>query len=335
MSGILDSKSRVIDTVITTEGRRQLAQGGIDIKYVSFTDGTTFYRPDADTGSEDATKRIFFEACQLPQDDISFRSDEDGNVQPFRNADGIPVAAGRILQYSFNALTASVLTGSTQTVKPLQGDEFARTAETLLTSATDNFRKLYLIASKDKIFEDDGFSLGPDKLTFTITNDRPIPDASNHTSHVSALDSIFSDPRFSHKRNFKYLPPINKAKDASLDRTDPRATKQHALGTYMPWGRTHVDGLSYEQTMEELSYYRDLGYMQVVNFDPTSRDNHLVGQFFERSYDSLKKLEVIDYGVHSTGNPAAPIAQIFFVGKVEVDDKGTDTFIHLFTLVFE
>lgn len=335
MSGILDSKSRVIDTVITTEGRRQLAQGGIDIKYVSFSDGAAFYKADLETGSEDATKRLYLEACQLPQDDISFRSDDEGNLQTFRNGDGVQIAGGRILAYSFAPLTSSVLTGSTQSVKPLQGDSFSEKADILLTSATDNFRKMYLIASKDKVFEDDTFGLGPDKVTFTITNDRPISDPNQRVTHISAIDSIFSDPRFSHKRNFRYLPPINKVKDPSLNRSDPRATRLHFLGSYQPWGRTHADGLSYEQTIEELSYYRDMGYMQTINFDPTSRENTLVGQFFERSYNTLKKLDVVDYGIHPTGNPNAPVAHVFFVGKVEVDDKGTDTFIHLFTLVFE
>lgn len=335
MSGILDSKSRVIDTVITIEGRRQLAEGGIDIKYVSFSDGATFYKADLEHGSEDATKRIYLEACQLPQDDISFLADDGGNLQTFRNSDGVQIAGGRILEYSFQALTSSVLTGSTQTVKPLQGDSFAAQAETLLVSATDNFRKMYLIASKDKVFEDDNFGLGPDKITFTITNDRPIANPNQRTAHIGATDSIFADPRFSHKPNFKYLPPVNKVKDTSIDRSDPRATRQYYLGSYQPWGRTHVEGLSYEQTMHELGYYSDLGYMQTINFDPTSRENTLVGQFFERSYNTLRKLDVIDYGIHSTGNPNAPVAHVFFVGKVEVDDKGTDTFIHLFTLVFE
>lgn len=335
MSGILDSKSRVIDTVITTEGRRQLSEGGIDIKYVSFSDSSTFYRADKDTGSEDATRRIYLESCQLPQDDIIFQSDGEGNVMPFKNADGIPVQAGRILQYSFTPLTASTLTGSTQSVKPLQGDAFTEQTRVLLGSSIDNFRKLYLIASKDKIFEDDGFGMGPDQITFTITNDRPINSPQQRTSHIGALDSLFSDPRFSNKQNFKFLPPTNKVKNSQVDRSDPRETKRFALGVYQPWGRTHVDGLSYDQVAEELNYYRDLGYCQTINFDPTSRENHLVGQFFERGYDTLKKLDVIDYGVHPTGNPNAPVAHVFFVGKTELDEKGTDTFIHIFTLVFE
>ena len=338
MSGILDNKSRVIDTVITTEGRRQLAEGGIDIKYVSFTDGATFYKADVEEGSQDATQRIYLEACQLPQDDIVFRADDDGNLQPFRNADGVSLAGGRILDYSFQAQTSSVIGGSTQGVTSLYGDAFTDKAETILASAADNFKKMYLIATKDPIFEDDGFAVGPNQATFTISNDRPISNPAQHTTHISALDSIFSDPRFSNQPNFKFLPPVNKIsqrQEDNIDRTDPRQYRRWFLGWYMPWGRTPSFGLSYQQTMAELAYYRALGYEQVFSFDPTSRDNKLVGQFFERSFNTLRKLDVIEYGTFMTGNPNAPVSQIFFVGKLEIDEKGTDTFLHLFTLVFE
>lgn len=335
MSGILDNKSRVIDTVITTEGRRQLAEGGIDVQYVSFTDGATYYREDAENGSEDATKRIFLEASQLPQDDITFRADDDGNLNPFRNSDGVPIAGGRILDYSFQALTSSLIAASSQTVTSLYGDAFAAKAETLLASSIDNFKKMYLIASTDKYFDQEDFAVGPEQVTYTISNDRPISDPAHHTTHISSLDSVFSDPRFSHKDNFKYLPPINKTNDQSLDRTDPRAVRHRFVGWYQPWGRTHVYGLNYRQVMSELSHYKQLGYERVFTFEPTSNDNRLVGQFFEKSYNTLKKLDVIDFGVHPTGDPNAPVAHIFFVGKVEVDEKGTDTFLHLFTMVFE
>lgn len=338
MSGILDSKSRVIDTVITTEGRRQLSKGGIDIKYVSFTDGATFYKADVDDGNDDATKRIYLEACQLPQDDIVFRADDDGNLLPFRNGEGVGIAGGRILDYSFQALTSSTIAGSSQGVTTLYGDAFADKAETVLASSADNFRKMYLIATKDAIFEDDGFAVGPNKATFVIHNDRPISNPAQHTTHISSMDSVFSDPRFSNQQNFKFLPPINKIskhREDTINRSDPRQMRRFFLGWYMPWGRTQNFGLSYAQTMSELAYYRSLGYEQVFTFDPTSRDNRLVGQFFERSFNSLRKLDVIDYGIHQTGHANAPVAQIFFVGKLEVDEKGTDTFLHLFTIVFE
>jgi hypothetical protein len=337
MSGILDNKQRIIDTVITTEGRRQLALGGIDIKYVTFTDGATFYKADLVSGSQDATQRIYFESCQLPQDDITFQADDQGNLQTFRNSDSIPLAGGQILDYSFAAISSSVIAAGSpglQTTTTLRGTAFSDASEKLLASSADNFSKLRIIASVDPIFEDDAFGLGPNQVAFTINSTRPIQDPAQFATHISALDSLFSDPRFSNQPNFKYLPPVNKLSDRSLDRSDPRAMSPHFLGYFKPWGRTQVDGLTYAQTVSELQYYQNLGYMQTINFDPTSGGNRLVGQFFEKSAGSLRKLDVIDYGIHSTGNQSSPIEHIFFVGKVEVDEKGTDTFLHLFTLVF-
>jgi hypothetical protein len=177
--------------------------------------------------------------------------------------------------------------------------------------------------------------MGPNNVTFTVTSDRPISNPKQYTTHLSALDSVFSDPRFSNQPNFKYLPPSNKGAPASIDRGDPRAMQPFHIASYGPWGRTHVFGLTYAQTMSELQYFKNLGFEQDVSFDPTSRDNKLVGQFFEKSSSTLRKLDVIDYGIHRTGNSANPVAHIFFIGKLEVDEKGTDTFLHLFTLVFE
>ena len=44
MAGILNSKTRILDTILTLEGRRQLADGDFQVKYVSFTDGSSFYQ---------------------------------------------------------------------------------------------------------------------------------------------------------------------------------------------------------------------------------------------------------------------------------------------------
>ena len=334
MAGILDNKSRVLDTIITLEGRRQLSQGGVDISYVTFTDSGAFYKADLASGSQDATQRIYLESCQLPQDEVTFQADDQGNLQPFRNSDGITVSGGQILDYSFQPLSSSTVGAFTQVSTNLTGGFFADASDTILASSANNFAKLQAIATIDPVFEDSAFAVGPNNVTFTVTGDRPIADSSNYSTHISALDSLFSDPRFSNVPNFKYLPPINKVSDKTLDKGDPRAMRPYSLGHFTPLGRTHVHGLTYQQTMSELQYYQDLGFMQTFRFDPTSLDNRLVGQFFERSFNTLKKLDVIEFGTFQTGNSASPISQVFFVGKVEVDEKGTDTFLHLFTLVF-
>jgi hypothetical protein len=146
--------------------------------------------------------------------------------------------------------------------------------------------------------------------------------------------------RFSKLPNFKYLPPVNKVTDGSVDLTDHMATSQWHLGHYVPWGMTATERehLSIDQILYELRYYESLGYMKQINFDPTSLKNTLVGQFFEKNFDTLKKLDVVDFGRYWTRDvpDQPPVSHhVFFVGKLMVDDKGTDTFIHIFTLVFE
>lgn len=94
MAGILDNKKRIMDTIVTQEGRRQLTSGNFKIKYASFTDGNTFYEEDLAVGSTDATIRIPFEAVNKFQDNIVFETDDSGNLLHFQgsevelNADG-------------------------------------------------------------------------------------------------------------------------------------------------------------------------------------------------------------------------------------------------------
>lgn len=86
MSGILDNKSRIIDAILTIEGRRQMAEGTFEVSYVTFTDSGVCYLPD-ESGHEDPTKKIYFEATNLPQDQITFEANDEGKLVPFRAQD--------------------------------------------------------------------------------------------------------------------------------------------------------------------------------------------------------------------------------------------------------
>jgi len=331
VSGILDNKSRVMDVIITAEGRRQLADAKMKVEYVTFTDTGTYYRADIASGSADASTRIHFEGSHLPQDQITFEADDSGRLKPFGNDDGIVVKDGQIVSYSFDSITTMTITGSSQNMKILRGDEFASTAGTLLASSLSNFTKLQVIGTRDKIFEDDGFGVGNKTLEFVVTDKKPISDPARHVVEVDQLESLFNDVRLSKIRNFKFLPPLNKVNDSAVDKRNHRLTTRNRLGNYKPWGRTHDAGLAPKQLESELARYENSGYARTVTFDPTSRENHLVGQFFEVSNNTMKKLDVIDYGRYVwKGAPR----QCFFVGKVMVDGNGSQTFIHLFTMIF-
>jgi hypothetical protein len=85
MSGILDNKSRVLDTILTNEGKRQIARGDLKVEYISYSDVGTYYAKDLISGSADASSRLYFEQCSLPQDQITFEADDSGNIKPFNN----------------------------------------------------------------------------------------------------------------------------------------------------------------------------------------------------------------------------------------------------------
>lgn len=87
MSGILDSKSRIIDAILTIEGRRQMAEGTFEVSYATFTDAGVPYIPDSVDGHVDPTSKIYFEACNLPQDQITFESNDEGKLIGFRSQD--------------------------------------------------------------------------------------------------------------------------------------------------------------------------------------------------------------------------------------------------------
>lgn len=339
MSGILDNKSRVLDTIVTQEGRKQIASGKLQIKYVSFTDASTYYAADLISGSVDATTRIYLEQCSLPQDQITLEADDSGRLQPFSNNENVVVKDGQILAYSFSASTSSIISGSDQKMIFLRGDEFASTAGALLESSIDNFNKLRLIGTKDHLFEDDGFGFGNSNIEFVISNARPISDATHYAENINHLESLFNDVKLSNTKNFMFLPPVNKHNDSisSQQQTinsvlrDHRQTSRIQLGHYKPWGRTHVNNLSARQIEYELEHFERTGFSKLIMIDPTSKNNNITGQFFEIDHHTMKKLDVIDFGKYEWHGSTH---HAFFVGKVMTDQNNTHTFIHIFTLVF-
>jgi hypothetical protein len=337
MSGILDSKSRVIDMIVTTEGRRQIADGRLKIEYASFTDAAAFYKGDVVSGSADATQRIYFEACSLPQDQITFEADDSGLLMPFKSAQETSIRAGHLSTYTSNVITSSTMQGSNDELTILRGSAFASQIDGVLASSLDNMQKLYVLGTNNPMFDDEGFMLSPNNINFTVTNARPIPDQRRHTLNATHMESLFNDPRMSNVKNFKYLPPINRIRNRTNTSGGANIVKRR-LGQYPPAGGStwwREPKKAYSALRAELRNYERTGYCKTVIFDPTSRDNRLLGQFFEISYDIVKKLDVIVYGTFSTGDQTAPIARIFFAGKVITDDNNTTTFVHLFTLVFE
>ena len=80
MAGILDSKTRFIDFVVTQEGRRQLASGKMRAEYASVTDINTFYDKHE---HDDVSNRIFFQPMERHSNMIVLEKDDSGKLIDF------------------------------------------------------------------------------------------------------------------------------------------------------------------------------------------------------------------------------------------------------------
>lgn len=311
MAGILNNKNRIMDTILTLEGRRQLAAGDFQVKYVTFTDGSSFYQASSSLGqADDASKRIYFEACHLPQDSITFEADDAGLLSPFPAGD-LGVLGGKILSGS-----------SDKYLQVITGSAFASLAGTLLKSSLNNFSQLYTIGTVDLFRDNNNFAISQNSMEFTLTDNAPLNSADIKSVNIDDVESFFQDKRLAHLPTFQHLPPINRPRPGKPDEKMP-------IGNFPRLGQTAI------RDYDELKAQLERCPSQTVIFDPTSRSNTIFAQFFERTSTTLRKLDVIDFGNFLTDEEEFPEKRVFFVGKIFIDDRGSKTFVNLFTLVLE
>lgn len=313
MAGILDPKTRIFDTYLTQEGRSQLAKGKLKAEYYSFSDGSAIYNPDTiNTGSNlDATYRICFEATSLPQDQVTFEADDSGKLAAFRSLD-VKILAGEILSGSANEF--------------LTGSSFASQATEILSSGSLRAFQNLRILSTPEFFDQNHneFLIGTDNISFNISNDMPISASATPSIPLDQLESLFMDKRLSHIPNFKFLPPVNKARIGSVT---------SSLGVFPSLGQAPFQ--TFADLEKELNYVRNNGFSQKVTFLETSLQNNLVCQMFEVAGNSMTKLDVIDFGDFIVPKDIDhPTRRVFFVGKVFTNSFGVSTFVNMFTLVF-
>ena len=318
MSGILDSKTRIVDIVMTGEGRSLLSQGIFDVSYASFTDRDTFYDSSSISGSSDsANDRIFLEApTSFSHDNLVIRTDDSGFLVPFEylgtqiSSDGDVAQQG--VAVSFNELSSS--------------QEFYDTIKLLTGKFVNNFNKHGIIASKT-LTSDTQFKTSKDNLKFTISNITPFS-LGSPTTTIEGADPLFLDKRLSHMPQFKFLPPvveISEGKSRPIGKfNDIKKFKNYSIDQL----RRDVIGTTEKNSKKEVDEIR---------ITSTSDTNDMVLQFFELGpvNKPITKLETVDFGEFTTNNSDHPSQRIIFVGKLFFDKLGAATFINLFTVVID
>lgn len=318
MSGILDSKTRIFDTILTPEGRKQLAKGTLRATFYSFTDSGALYNEDtivSGSGSVspealDSTFRFNLEATGLPQDSITFEVDDSGKLI------GAPVSGSE----RFNIVGGQIFSGSKEHQRVhVTGSVFSSLSKVLLSGSINSFKNQMILRSPDPLDnKEKEFLLGQQDINFNITPDRPFKPGELTSANVNHIEGFFQDKRLSNIPNFKFLPPVNKARSGE--------TERRTVANYLNLNQPDIN--TWEQLEEEFKQFESV----TIPFTETSRENNLLCQFFETSQDRIKKLDVIDFGTLRTTNGG--LKHVFFVGKIFMDDYNCPTFINMFSLVF-
>jgi len=321
MSGILDSKQRFVDSVITAEGRRQLASGEFKIEFASFSDADVFYQADPVSGSIDLSQLIQLEApSDLPTDKIVLESNLFGDVVAdivagVSSSSGLPISVmgGKVVQ--FTSSSKNIITGSA----------YKALAASIISASLNNYKSLSPIASEDPFLSDQKLQISRREITFEIT-DRNVDDyCALPVADISRdAESLFQDRHLSHLPNYKYLPPKNKP--------TPQDPEGKVLFDYPD--NSQADIITLQDYENEVRFLP----RSDIEFTNTSRENNVVCQVYETSGEKLNQLVAIDFGEFVTTDPQRPTKRVYFVGKLypkDVDKFGNETYVNMFTLEFD
>ena len=150
--------------------------------------------------------------------------------------------------------------------------------------------------------------------------------AADGVANLDFCPSIYADKRLYHLPNYRYLPPRN------LPRVlQPEDDPDLILGSYPRLHGARQESWSLTGIMNDLSSRQKVEF----NFEKTSKDNNILAQIMEFSQDGVDKLSIIDAGAYISEGQIDRIFHIFWVGKMLKDSEGVQTFMNIFSFVFE
>jgi hypothetical protein len=296
MAGLLDGKSRIMDGQLTLRGRADLVAGGLNVKYVSFSDIGAHYE-DAGGGIAETPIPLGIESFSTPNDEITVTTDEYGTQNSF-------LGNGYGILRSGLAQSGSV-TGSI--------------GRFLLSGSLDSFDNQRLISTRDVLFDDRGLIASPSSLSFDVTDTSPF-NGEPEESSIDDIEGLFSDKRLGRSRRFMFLPPVQ--------RTISSVGNESQLGNFLDVREKRINEQELEEQISVLP-------SQVINFSKYTEKNELCIQLFESSSDGLLKLDVVKYGQLKKRSSSGKQRDLYFVGKLFDDGYGNPTFVNLFDLVLE
>ena len=248
MAGILDKKERIFDSIITKQGRQQMAAGRLLPELASVSDIGAFYQHNKASGSSDASVRLYFEARSKKQDMITLETDDVGNLLGQNLDSDFTILGKSIFVKGAMSYTGSMGGARTNVMEFLYASgsgDFASLSHKIVSSSISHFDNQFLIGTRNEInfgtkpLVDSTFTLSHNTVTFIIENNSPWPTGPDDaTVNLSDIEPFWFDKRLSHEPYFKFLPPLVKDPSSGRNYKTPPIRKSYPegpfLGTYTP-----------------------------------------------------------------------------------------------------
>lgn len=297
MSGVLDSKKRVMDVILTEMGRDQMNRGEFEVSFVSFSDRGVEYVDDGTGVAKNITDRLYFESFSSPKDEIIPEIDNIGDFVLTKKISPTLTVNNGILYEKTESGYNSV-------------DAFSNISS-FTNILTERYANLQIIRSDNDISDFDGTPLSLNMEIERSTSDQLV-------ESIGMVKPMLIDPRFSGTINTMYLPPtsVNSGKSTPL----------RAFNRFGP-ENSEVNVLEEIRSKSWSSARVSLG--DNANF----KDYNILGQAFMKKDQTVKKYLIIDAGEYLSDKNEI-IMQVYHLGFIYKDDVGTSKFSRAFSLVF-
>lgn len=309
MAGILNDKQRIMDVLLTLNGRRQIADGTFKIEFASFSDHGVFYRAGDGGVADDAGSRIMFEAYSSPSDTVIPEINSEGAIS-------MDIFSGNNL---VNGKIVTTDTDDSGNPKPrfVSGsvDVYSSSAN-VIQNSINSFDNLQIIGTQNNWSDQDFFSVSKNSITFA----RP-QDSLATEKFLDALSPVFTDDSLASLPAFKYLPPVY---------DDPTSESKLPMAAYRKMNvHPRLDFSALISGLEAESQGKD-----VIEFKSDDPYLNIVSQVFEINDSVVGKLAIVDYGTY-VDEDGSEIGSVYHLGKIYRDSNNIPKFVKVLSIVFE
>jgi hypothetical protein len=363
MSGILNKKERIIDFVITNNGRSQIEDGDIRYKFATFSDKSIIYKKDHEISKTNKANISSSEEHYIP---IESTTKVNDIINP-------EFDLGKFFSY-----TNSNLLNSLEVKNSIN---FDAAVNTFLTNQTlgSNLKNLKLLTTKNRLnenkeikFVDNGFLNNKIDFQNKVNTYSTI---SSYSINKENLPVIALDKRFSHKNNFKIMLPkdisgqdlYDKNQFEKIDKLDDFNTTGYVYSSYLNKAEQdtstvlsrekeivniirsiendsniHKKVYEFENNTDENTFIFEVHEARLASNDLEKLSFIKIGSFYDKNTTSTKRIYLIGKIINSRDDTSdLDLLFNFNDGKINLKNKSTFaisayySFITLFTLVIE